>query len=105
MQNAGVSAATTSDAVLAASELAANATEHATGPFQMVLIRAGAQLICEIHDRDPRIPPFHGIGRDRPDSGLTVRGRGLYIVHDLTAGAGATGWRMVTGRSRGWPCH
>ncbi|MEV6992711.1 ATP-binding protein [Streptomyces sp. NPDC093228] len=100
LQDAGVSASTTSDAVLAASELAANATEHATGPFKMVLIRTGAQLICEIHDRDPRIPPFL-LGRqsraagERPDDGLTVQGRGLHIVHELTAGV--WGYRVADG--------
>ncbi len=59
----GVSEEMTSDAVLALSELAANATAHATGPFEMTLHRTGSQLICEVHDQDPYIPPFDDLPR------------------------------------------
>nr|WP_236055300.1 ATP-binding protein [Streptomyces sabulosicollis] len=45
-----------SDAVLAASELIANAIEHACGPYEMRLCRTDAGLTCEIQDSDPRIP-------------------------------------------------
>ncbi|MER6048580.1 ATP-binding protein [Streptomyces sp. NPDC001793] len=44
------------DAVLAVSELVANALEHAPGPYEMRLRCTAAELICEVEDRDPRIP-------------------------------------------------
>lgn len=90
------------DAVMAASELVANATEHATGPYEIALRYSTAALICEVVDRDPRIPvipafpvaePF---GPDPGDRGgglaalsarLSERGRGLHIVNHLTGGA------------------
>ncbi|WP_406502429.1 ATP-binding protein [Streptomyces sp. NBC_01602] len=113
LHEAGVPAEATSDAVLAVSELAANATEHATGPYEMSLHRVGTQLICEIHDHDPRIPaaqdaarpsPDRRTGPDGPDAdsdGLSVRGRGLHIVDELTAGA--WGFRLPgDGRKSAW---
>ena len=45
-----------SNAVLAVSELVANATEHAVGPYELRLRRTDAEVICEVEDRDPRIP-------------------------------------------------
>ncbi|WP_329452877.1 ATP-binding protein [Streptomyces sp. NBC_01724] len=108
LHEAGVPTEATSDAVLALSELAANATEHATGPYEMTLHRVGTQLICEIHDHDPRIPAAQNAARrtgpDRPDAesdGLPVRGRGLRIVDELTAGA--WGFRLPgDGRKSAW---
>ncbi|MFI1338263.1 ATP-binding protein [Streptomyces sp. NPDC020845] len=98
LERAGLSAEVVGNAVLAASELVANATEHATGPYLMALRHTGAQLMCEIHDRDPRIPAFpavaplaagpdaHGGGWGEPGEELPERGRGLHIVDQLTAG-------------------
>ncbi len=45
-----------SDVVLAASELVANATEHAVGPYEIRLRRTTAEVLCEVEDHDPRIP-------------------------------------------------
>ncbi|WP_413470720.1 ATP-binding protein [Streptomyces sp. C8S0] len=42
--------------VLAASELVANATEHAVGPYEIRLRRTTAEVLCEVEDHDPRIP-------------------------------------------------
>ncbi|MFF4960218.1 ATP-binding protein [Streptomyces sp. NPDC001222] len=90
------------DAVMAVSEFVANAIEHAVGPYEMRLRHTAAELICEVEDHDPRIPPI----LDFPDSApfapaetdrggglealcalLAERGRGLRIVHELTNGA------------------
>ena len=91
-----------SDAVLAASELVANATEHAVGPYEMCLRSTATEIICEIWDCDPRIPelpafpavaPFTPVEEDRGGgldalcALLAERGRGLLIVNELTKGA------------------
>ncbi|MFD4644789.1 ATP-binding protein [Streptomyces sp. NPDC058441] len=91
-----------SDAVLAVSELVANATEHAPGPYEMRLWITATDYICEIEDRDPQVPeipafpsdpPFapapegRGGGLDALLELLAERGRGLSIVNELTRGA------------------
>ncbi|MFB9574204.1 ATP-binding protein [Streptomyces yanii] len=98
LDRAGLSAKAVSNAVLAASELVANATEHAAGPYLMTLRHTGTELICEIHDRDPQIPVFPAAaplvsGRDAPEGAwgelyedLPEGGRGLHIVDQLTSG-------------------
>ncbi|TKA12268.1 ATP-binding protein [Actinacidiphila oryziradicis] len=90
------------DAVLAASELVGNATDHATGPYEMMLRRTAVELICEVYDYDPRIPeipafPATGVFAPHPEGRggglealsacLSERGRGLHIVDQLTGGA------------------
>ncbi|KAF4406818.1 ATP-binding protein [Streptomyces lycii] len=92
-----------SDAVLAVSELVANAVEHATGPYEIRLRRTGTELVCEVEDHDPLIPelplftvaaPFtpneatRGGGLEALGATLAERGRGLHIVHYLSKG----GW-------------
>ncbi|MEW1653953.1 ATP-binding protein [Streptomyces sp. NPDC093707] len=90
------------DAVLAVSELVANALEHAAGPYEMRLrFMRGHQLICEVADTDPCIPTIpavpkmelftvapgrRGGGVDALLELLSERGRGLRIVHHLTRG-------------------
>ncbi|WP_262370763.1 ATP-binding protein [Streptomyces sp. WAC01526] len=100
------------DAVLAVSELVANALEHAPGPYEMRLRCTAADLICEVEDRDPRIPvvpafpvaaPFEpdpekrGGGVDALLEVVGERGRGLHIVHQLTCGA----WGFTARRREG----
>ncbi|MBQ0983731.1 ATP-binding protein [Streptomyces sp. F63] len=90
------------EAVLVASELVTNATEHAVGPYEIRLRSAVAEWICEIEDHDPRIPeipPFPAVAPyvpAEPDRGggldalcalLTERGRGLHMVQHLTQGS------------------
>lgn len=90
-----------SDAVLAVSELVANAIEYAPGPYELRLRRTPAEIICEVLDHDPHIPevpplpvaaPFapteadRGGGLDALCAMLSERGRGLGIVHELTKG-------------------
>ncbi|MEV0598494.1 ATP-binding protein [Streptomyces sp. NPDC050315] len=98
----GVRGEALSNAVLAASELVANASEHAVGPYELRLRRASSEIICEVLDHDPHIPqrpacpttalflpePQHRGGElDALCDLLTERGRGLHIVHQLTDGA------------------
>ncbi len=102
LAQAGLSGEDISAVVLAASELVANATEHAPGPYEMRLRRTAAEYVCEIEDGDPRIPaipvfpsvaPFEpdpegrGGGIDALLELLAERGRGLHIVDELTSGA------------------
>ncbi|MFF4602721.1 ATP-binding protein [Streptomyces sp. NPDC001339] len=100
------------DTVLAVSELVANALEHAPGPYEMRLRCTAAELICEVEDRDPRIPAVpafpaaalfepapekRGGGVDALLEVLGERGRGLHIVHQLTCGA----WGFTARRCEG----
>ncbi|MGW7002623.1 ATP-binding protein [Streptomyces sp. NPDC054933] len=104
-----------SDLVLAASELVANATEHAAGPYELWLRRTTAELICEVHDNDPRMPqlppvpaaaPFapnsraRGGGLEGLCALLSERGRGLQIVDHLTKGC--WGFRVGNGKKIAW---
>ncbi|MFG3370547.1 ATP-binding protein [Streptomyces sp. NPDC048156] len=98
----GLSGEAIGDAVLAVSELVANATEHAPGPYELRLRLSAAEYVCEIEDRDPHVPgipafpsgaPFapdpegRGGGLDALLDLLAERGRGLSIVNELTRGA------------------
>jgi len=99
------------DTVLAASEIVANATEHAEGPYELSLRRSGRYLLVEVHDRSCRMPvlpdagafpvkepPLSESGRlDVLISELTERGRGLAIVHTLVQGR-LTARRTPTGK-------
>jgi anti-sigma regulatory factor (Ser/Thr protein kinase) len=103
------------EAVLAVSELVANATEHAVGPYEMRLRRTATEVICEVEDHDPHIPTipvfpaealFSPAEKDR-GGGLEVlyallsdRGRGLHIVNELTKGV--WGFRSLRGRKTAW---
>ncbi|WP_329433267.1 ATP-binding protein [Streptomyces sp. NBC_01280] len=98
----GLSGEAIGDAVLAVSELVANATEHAPGPYEMRLRIAAAEYFCEIEDRDPHVPEIPAFPSDAPFAPdpegrgggldalldlLAERGRGLSIVNELTRGA------------------
>lgn len=96
LNRAGLAEDVVDGAVLAASELVANATEHAVGPYKMVLRRSASGLVCEVHDHDPRVPvlphaapdglPCDGPGSDEVVELLAERGRGLHIVDQLAGG-------------------
>lgn len=103
------------DAALAVSEFVANATEHAVGPYELRVRWAATEVICEVEDRDPRIPaipafppqaPFfpaeedRGGGRNALCALLSKRGRGLHIVHELTNGV--WGFRSRKGAKTAW---
>ncbi|WP_323137170.1 ATP-binding protein [Streptomyces sp. NBC_01764] len=96
LNRAGLAGEVVDGAALAASELVANATEHAVGPYKMVLRRSASGLVCEVHDHDPYVPVFpHPAPDELPCDGdssdevvelLAERGRGLRIVDQLTVG-------------------
>ncbi|HVB41184.1 MAG TPA: ATP-binding protein [Streptosporangiaceae bacterium] len=80
----------TTDAQLLASELVANAVEHAEGaPIRLIVREQPAHdgqrgIICQITDTAPTMPkPRHA----QPDS---ERGRGLWIVAALATDSGVT---------------
>jgi hypothetical protein len=58
------------DVLLTASELVANATEHATGPYELWPLSDGSEYVLECHDSSPDLPPTPGQPspgrRDRP---------------------------------------
>ncbi|MER6386220.1 ATP-binding protein [Streptomyces sp. NPDC001127] len=102
-------------AELAVSEIVTNATEHATGPYEMRLRRMPTEIICEVEDHDPRIPeipPFSATAlyapvEDNRGGGLEAlcvvlseHGRGLHIVHELTKGC--WGFRSRNGSKTAW---
>ncbi|MGY4976537.1 SpoIIE family protein phosphatase [Streptomyces sp. 900105755] len=66
-------------ALLVLSELVTNAVRFGTGPVTVRLVRAGSRLTCEVGDS--------GNGRPRLRRGdlLDDDGRGLHVVHKLTA--------------------
>jgi anti-sigma regulatory factor (Ser/Thr protein kinase) len=101
------------DAVLAVSELVANAGVHATGPYELRVRRTLAGVVCEVRDRDSRIPvvrPRTGAGSLAPGSDglgdavgvpgadLAESGRGLQIVDHLSEGC--WGFRRVFPRGK-----
>lgn len=101
------------DLVIAVSELVANATEHAVGPYEMRLRRTDSGMACEVEDRDPRIPGIPALRSDAPlrletdddnleglCSLLSERGRGLHIVNVLTKGL--WGFRTGTTTKTAW---
>ncbi|MGW7074624.1 ATP-binding protein [Streptomyces sp. NPDC054866] len=98
----GVPGDVAENAVLAVSELVANAVEHACGPYVVSLRQTGRELLCEVHDGCCRMPvvtsvlssvPFEprevdrGGGLDALCEALSERGRGLGIVNYLSRGS------------------
>jgi anti-sigma regulatory factor (Ser/Thr protein kinase) len=112
----GLSGDAVSDMLLATSELVANATEHATGPYELWLRCTATELICEVHDHDPHVPelpafpaaaPFapdpqsRGGGFNALCKLLSERGRGLQIVDYLSEGC--WGFRLLgDGKKVAW---
>jgi len=94
------------DAELLASELVANAAEHASGPIGLALRRHAQPdgqrgITCEVADASPGLPVP---GQARPDD---ERGRGLAIVTALATDsgvraepAGKTTWFTLALRDR-----
>lgn len=103
------------NAVLAVSELVANAAEHACGPYAVCLRRTARELLCEVHDGCCEMPvvmsavssvPFEpqeidrGGGLDALVEALSERGRGLGIVNYLSQGS--WGVRKTSGGKYLW---
>jgi serine phosphatase RsbU (regulator of sigma subunit)/anti-sigma regulatory factor (Ser/Thr protein kinase) len=66
-------------ALLVISELVTNAVRFGAGPVTVRLVRAGDRLTCEVGDTGNGRPRLR---RSRP---LDERGRGLHVIHKLTA--------------------
>jgi anti-sigma regulatory factor (Ser/Thr protein kinase) len=95
------------DAELLASELVANASEHASGTLIGLALRLGAprgqtrDLTCEVTDTSARLPQIRQVEPDQE------RGRGMAIVTALAAAsgvraepAGKTTWFTLALRDR-----
>ena len=68
------------DAILVASELAANAIEHGEQPVELRLdVFADRVRVCVVNAAGDRIPEVRTVGDD------AARGRGLALVHALAA--------------------
>lgn len=80
----------TGDTELLASELVANAAEHAGGQHIDLILRAHATpgrpqgITCEVRDTSPALP------RARPATSGSERGRGLSIVAAIASASGVT---------------
>ncbi|MCP2341962.1 ATP-binding protein [Actinomadura rupiterrae] len=99
LERAGTAAGAVDDLELVAAELAANGVQHAEPPLELRVLFAGSSrrpIWCEIADADPflgRVPellrPPPVLDADDLDAlidGLGEDGRGLSMVHELTAG-------------------
>ncbi len=80
----GLSASTIEDAVLAVSELVANAIEHGAEPVELTADVDRGVLVVGVSDGDPELPERAG------PSAYSVSGRGLSIVGALAADWGIT---------------
>lgn len=106
----GLSEETSSAAVLAASELIANAVEHASGPYELRVHRIAGNLVCEVLDHGPSVPElpvvdssegeFSAADCENSLARLPERGRGLRIVHEISCGA--LGVRFLGERKAMW---
>ncbi|WP_432038498.1 ATP-binding protein [Streptomyces cucumeris] len=92
----GLSETVIDDALLVASELVANADQHAAGaggPLEIRLTFRTGQVIIAVSDAEPRRPVY------RPADSGAESGRGLAIVGAL---AQAHGCRFSAGRKTVW---
>lgn len=82
--------------LLAASELVANATEHAAGPYELRLMSDGSEHVLECHDSSRELPPtaLRPLGEPDKTNGqealgpesMHERGRGLSLLSCLFDG-------------------
>ena len=72
--------ATAQDAVLAVSELVANAVRHAPGPCALDLLWQGRQLVIAVTDTSAAVP----VARD-PDLAKGTGGFGMHLLARLAA--------------------
>ncbi|MFC1438001.1 ATP-binding protein [Streptacidiphilus sp. N1-10] len=100
LRNLGLDDEAIDDTVLAASEIIANATEHAEGPYELRLRTSGDYLVLEVHDRSHHLqslPETGSVPAPDPAPGpaerlnalvgeLAERGRRLALVHTLVQG-------------------
>jgi len=77
---AGLSAPRQADFLLAISELATNALEHADPPAHVCLWTTSTSVVCQITDTGRYTQPLGGL---LPPSVNQRRGRGLWMAHQL----------------------
>jgi anti-sigma regulatory factor (Ser/Thr protein kinase) len=95
----GLSSETADALILAASELLANAVEHAVGPYGMTVCVSAKRVSCGVRDAHPWVPDLARLrvqaqedpGKANPVELVGERGRGLRIVDELCGGA----WAVV----------
>jgi anti-sigma regulatory factor (Ser/Thr protein kinase) len=86
------------DFLVAINEVAVNAVMHGGGSGRLALWHANGELVCEITDSGPGIPPdrVHGAALPSP---LAVGGRGLWLARRLSdsmsISGGAVGGTVV----------
>jgi anti-sigma regulatory factor (Ser/Thr protein kinase) len=92
LQRAGVACDDVLDAETAVAELAVNAVQHATPPYELRVFYVGGSLPiwCEVVDGGPVTDVFSEHLRLPEDMGLSERGRGLRMVEGLSDGRCAT---------------
>lgn len=73
------------DAVLAASELAANAVQHGGGPVDLQVHRSNDAIAIELTDRNAEHSP-----EVKRSSGFSISGRGMSIIDTLASHWGVT---------------
>ncbi|MET7716305.1 ATP-binding protein [Streptomyces sp. NPDC005407] len=79
------------DMELLASELTANAFEHARGPVDLVLQQRAARVLLEVRDRSRRLPAF------RESDEWSEGGRGLTLVASFSEAWGC--WPSENGKT------
>ncbi|WP_133259846.1 ATP-binding protein [Streptacidiphilus pinicola] len=96
------------DVLLAASELVANATEHAVGPYELRLLTDGTEHVLECHDASWELPPttLRILGEEDRLGGqegfrrqlMGERGRGLSLLSSMFHGC-ISARRTVAGKA------
>jgi anti-sigma regulatory factor (Ser/Thr protein kinase) len=72
--------------MLIVSELVANAVRHGHPPIRLLLQRVGRGVRVDVHDEAPLAGPMKGLNeRVRLPSAKAQGGRGLFLVHALSA--------------------
>jgi anti-sigma regulatory factor (Ser/Thr protein kinase) len=87
LQQAGIACDDVLDAETAVAELAVNAVQHATPPYELRVFYIGGSLPiwCEVVDGGPFTDVFSEHLRLPEDVELSERGRGLRMVEGLSA--------------------
>jgi anti-sigma regulatory factor (Ser/Thr protein kinase) len=86
LRQAGIAHDDVLDAETAVAELAVNAVQHATPPYELRVFYVGASLPvwCEVVDGGPVTDVFRDDLRSPEDIGLSEGGRGLRMVEGLS---------------------
>jgi anti-sigma regulatory factor (Ser/Thr protein kinase) len=88
LQQANIARDDVLDAETIVAELAVNAIQHATPPYELRIFSIGGSLPiwCEVVDGDPVPDVLRERLRSSGETGLSERGRGLQLVDGLSDG-------------------